>query len=169
MSRYFIVDVEATSATPYSGVMTEFGVVHFRDTPDVNRETDTFHGVLVRTASRNGPIPVPAPGTPSIDPFPVARVFEHWLTSRTTQRPTLVSDNPAFDFMWITWFFNSLGRENPFGFSGRRTGDFHAGLNGDFNDAHRWKRLRRTPHTHHPVEDAVGNAEALYELIHHRL
>ncbi|MEZ2188613.1 hypothetical protein [Corynebacterium sp. CCM 9204] len=47
MSRYFIVDVEATSATPYSGVMTEFGVVHFRDTPDVNRETLLFLMALI--------------------------------------------------------------------------------------------------------------------------
>jgi hypothetical protein len=29
---------------------------------------------------------------------------------------------------------------------------------------HKWKRLRRTKHNHHPVHDALGNAEALIRL-----
>ncbi|MCX7445528.1 hypothetical protein OS125_09785 [Corynebacterium sp. P7003] len=113
-------------------------------------------------------MPVPDPDAPPVDPFPVALSLELWPAERTTSTPTFVSDNPAFDFMWIAWLFDSLGRRNPFGFSARRIGDFHAGLTGDFNDAHRWKELRRTPHTHHPVDDAVGNAEALHALIHRR-
>jgi len=28
-----------------------------------------------------------------------------------------------------------------------------------------FKHLRKTPHTHHPVDDAKGNAEAFLELI----
>ncbi|MCX7539262.1 hypothetical protein [Corynebacterium antarcticum] len=167
MSRYFIVDVEATSATPFSGVMTEFGVVHFRDVPEIDRRRDTFHAVLVGTLPTDGPVPVPDSAAPAVDPLPVARSLERWLAARTDSRPTLVSDNPAFDFMWIAWLFDSLGRDNPFGFSARRIGDFHAGQTGDFDDAHRWKKLRRTPHTHHPVDDAVGNAEALHALLHH--
>jgi hypothetical protein len=27
-----------------------------------------------------------------------------------------------------------------------------------------WKHLRRTTHTHHPVDDAKGNAEALLAM-----
>jgi hypothetical protein len=27
-----------------------------------------------------------------------------------------------------------------------------------------WKKLRTTKHTHHPVDDAMGNAEALLKM-----
>ena len=55
--------------------------------------------------------------------------------------------------------------ENPFGHSGRRIADFYAGLVGDFRNTQRWKRLRRTKHDHHPVRDALGNAEALIRML----
>jgi hypothetical protein len=54
---------------------------------------------------------------------------------------------------------------NPFGHSARRIGDFYAGLLGDFQSTQKWKRLRRTKHDHHPVHDALGNAEALIRLL----
>jgi hypothetical protein len=47
---------------------------------------------------------------------------------------------------------------------GRRIADFYAGLVGDFRSTQRWKRLRRTKHDHHPVHDALGNAEALIRI-----
>ena len=43
--------------------------------------------------------------------------------------------------------------------------DFYAGLVGDFRSTQKWKRLRRTKHDHHPVHDALGNAEALIRLL----
>jgi hypothetical protein len=39
------------------------------------------------------------------------------------------------------------------------------GLVGDFRSTQRWKRLRRTKHDHHPVHDALGNAEALIRIL----
>lgn len=42
---------------------------------------------------------------------------------------------------------------------------FYAGLVGDFRSTQKWKRLRRTKHDHHPVHDALGNAEALVRLL----
>jgi hypothetical protein len=54
--------------------------------------------------------------------------------------------------------------ENPFGHSWRRIADCYAGLVGDFRSTQKWKRLRRTKHDHHPVHDALGNAEALIRL-----
>jgi hypothetical protein len=47
----------------------------------------------------------------------------------------------------------------------RRIADFYAGLVGDFRSTQKWKRLRRTKHDHHPVHDALGNAEALIRLL----
>ena len=83
-----------------------------------------------------------------------------WLDGLGEGRPVFVSDNPAFDFQWINHgFWHALG-DNPFGHSGRRIGDYYAGLVGDFRRAQDWKRFRITPHDHNPVNDALGNAEA---------
>jgi hypothetical protein len=49
---------------------------------------------------------------------------------------------------------------NPFGHSGRRIGDYYAGLVGDFRRGQDWQRFRVTPHDHKPVNDAMGNVEA---------
>jgi hypothetical protein len=49
--------------------------------------------------------------------------------------------------------------------TGRRISDFYAGLVGDFRSTQKWKRLRRTKHDHHPVHDALGNAEALIRIL----
>ena len=56
---------------------------------------------------------------------------------------------------------------NPFGFSGRRIGDLYCGF---VNDTWaKWKHLRKTRHSHNPVDDAKGNAEALLEMQHQGL
>ena len=54
--------------------------------------------------------------------------------------------------------------DNPFGHSGRRIGDFWAGLTGT-GATQGWKRLRKTAHDHNPVNDAMGNAEAFEEIL----
>lgn len=80
-------------------------------------------------------------------------------------RAIIVSDNPAFDCQWISAMFAIAEIDNPFGWSARRIGDFYAGLKRDFYIGGDWKRLRETKHTHNPVDDARGNAEAVYKLI----
>jgi hypothetical protein len=85
--------------------------------------------------------------------------FEQWLISGTNRRCIFVSDNPAYDFQWINYdVHHAIGR-NPFGHSGSRISDFYAGLVGGFGNSQAWKRLRITPHTHQPVNDAMGNVE----------
>jgi hypothetical protein len=52
--------------------------------------------------------------------------------------------------------------ENPFGHSSQNLGSLYKGLTKDtFGN---FKHLRRTTHTHHPVDDARGNAEALLTM-----
>jgi hypothetical protein len=151
------VDCEARGPSPLSGTMTEFGAVHFVT-------QDTFHGVLYRGE--------PDPDNPAIprvlerlaEPGPVATEFAHWISDHTG-RPTLVSDNPAFDFMWIAALFDAAGIPNPFGHSGRRIGDFYAGLAGNWSSTWEWKRWRITPHDHNPVHDAMGNVEAFRQIL----
>jgi hypothetical protein len=81
-----------------------------------------------------------------------------WLAPRMPV--VFVSDNPADDFQRINFYFWRYFGENPFGQSARRFADFCAGLMEDFRSTQKWKRLRRTKHDHHPVHDALGNAEA---------
>ena len=80
-------------------------------------------------------------------------------------RCSLVSDNPAFDYQFMNYYLWRYANCNPFGHSARRIGDFHAGLMQDFFARQSWKKLRKTAHTHHPLDDARGNAEALVILV----
>lgn len=161
-----LVDVEATGISPHGGVMTEFGAVEFKSRA-------TYHGVLWDAE--------PDPENPAKPRLlerqrPEHKQFEHehdvmsafegWLGRVTKGRPIFVSDNPAYDFMWVACYFDKTLGRNPFGHSARRIGDFYAGLCGDFQQTQKWKSLRVTKHDHNPVNDAMGNAEALAELIH---
>lgn len=96
------------------------------------------------------------------DPVDVFTKFKKWVNENSKGRPIFISDNLAYDWQWINWYFHMYTDGNPFGFSGRRIGDLYAGF---VNDTYvRWKHLRKTKHTHHPVDDAKGNAEALLEM-----
>jgi hypothetical protein len=153
------VDCEAAGTSPVSGVLTEFGAVHY-----ATRET--FHGRLW--------VAHPDPVTPAI-PVPVEKIvtedevagdFIAWLIRlKLAGRPVLVSDNPAYDFMWIAGLFDTAGMPNPFGHSGRRISDFWAGIRGSWGDTQSWKRFRKTPHDHNPVNDAMGNCEAFERIL----
>lgn len=94
------------------------------------------------------------------------RAFAKWLDEvRDGGQLTFVSDNLAFDWQWVNSYFHLVLGENPFGFSGRRIGDLFAGMHKDATKASEWKKLRRTAHTHHPVDDAKGNAEAILAMV----
>jgi hypothetical protein len=98
------------------------------------------------------------------DPIEVMTRFESWLTKHSRGRPVFVSDNLAFDWQFINYYFHRFLGRNPFGYSGRRIGDLYAGLVRDASKASEWKQLRATVHSHHPVDDAKGNAEALLRM-----
>jgi hypothetical protein len=95
------------------------------------------------------------------DPKQVMDRLVAWVAANTKGRPVFMSDNPAFDFSFTSYYLHRFVGHNPFGHSARRIGDFFAGLEHDFYAASRWKSKRKTAHTHHPVDDARGNAEAL--------
>lgn len=104
--------------------------------------------------------------------------FDNWILSviekgftpldskhLTGFRPLFVSDNPAYDWQFINYYFHLFLGRNPFGHSARRIGDFYAGLTGDFTNSSSWKKLRVTPHDHNPVNDAMGNLEAFERVL----
>lgn len=158
-TQYILVDTEAAEGpTPYSGRMTEFGAVKSHD-------RSTFHGVFFNSS--------PDPENPARPVIVGERLvsfeeemsrFTDWL-NESAQRHVFVSDNPAFDFMWIADAFDRAGLVNPFGYSGRRIGDIYAGAMGDLRKASKWKKYRVTKHDHNPVNDALGNAEALDHIV----
>ena len=156
--EYFLVDCEARGVSPVTGLLTEFGVVSF-----TTRES--FHGKLFESTPDPANPAIPIVGHRVATVGSVALDLTAWLAERCKgSRPVFVSDNPAFDFMWIAGLFDDAGLDNPFGHSARRISDFAAGLERDWTKTQQWKKLRKTPHTHNPVDDAMGNAEALASL-----
>ena len=158
MSNYIFVNVEALGTSPVNGTMTEFGAVH-------GTTKETFHGVLFEgTPDPENPA-VPVVGKRVASDADVARRFEMWLRKVCkNDRPVFVSDNVAYDWMWVAGMFDRAEMDNPFGHSGRRISDFWAGLNNNFSETQSWKRYRQTPHDHNPVNDAMGNVEAFEKI-----
>ena len=89
--------------------------------------------------------------------------FDHWLTENSKGRPLFISDNNGFDWQFINWYFHHFLGKNSFGHSSMNLGSLYKGLVKDTSK--NFKHLRRTKHTHRPVDDARGNAEAFLELI----
>ena len=98
------------------------------------------------------------------DPRDAMQNFEIWLAKEIPdKRPILWADNPMFDAGYINYYFyNFLGR-NPFGWSASGLGQLYKGIRKDLYAT--FKHLRKTKHTHHPVDDAIGNAEAMLKMI----
>jgi len=154
---FFFVDCEGRGGCPSVGQLSEFGIV--TDT------SETFHGVLFESVPDKDNPAIPRLGRRVASDLDVATAADAFITKHSKGRAILVSDNPAYDFMWMAdLFWRTLGR-NPFGHSGRRIADFYAGLVGDWSETQKWKSLRVTEHDHNPVHDALGNLEAWRRLM----
>jgi hypothetical protein len=90
--------------------------------------------------------------------------FNDWL-NQLPGRLIFVSDNPAYDWQFINYYFHKFLDRNPFGHSARRISDFYAGMKGNFFDSQSWKKWRITKHDHNPVHDALGNIEAFEKIL----
>lgn len=157
------VDVEARGISPVNGTMTEFGAVIYD--PNGKNHKKTFHGVLYKGEPDPENPSVPIVGEQLATDTTIAIQFDTWLKLHSPGQSTLVSDNPAYDFMWVAGMFDKAGLPNPFGHSGRRISDFWAGLNRKWGDTQSWKRFRQTEHDHNPVNDAMGNVEAFEAIM----
>lgn len=139
------VDCEADGPCIGKGDLTEFGAVHY---PSMETFYGDMRGLFLIEEKTN-----------------LFSKFDTWLKKVCDSlQPIFVSDNPAFDWQWINYYFHHLLGYNPFGWSARRIGDYYAGLTGNFRNATKWKKLRITKHTHNPVDDALGNAEAFKRM-----
>jgi DNA polymerase III alpha subunit (gram-positive type) len=157
---YVIVDVEADGPVPAEFSMVCFGAVIFDDEASFYGRTRPISERYVREAlAVSGFTREQHKGFE--EPKAVMEDFARWLEQHGKGHPVFVSDNLAFDWQFINYYFHRFVGRNPFGFSGRRIGDIYAGLMKDASKATEWKKYRVTRHTHHPVDDARGNAEAL--------
>ena len=95
-------------------------------------------------------------------PEKVMLAFESWILENTKGKAYFISDNNGFDWMFICWYFHHFIKRNPFGHSSTNLGSLYKGL---IKDTYKnFKHLRDTDHTHNPVDDAIGNAEALIKM-----
>lgn len=162
---WVVVDVEADGPVPPTYSMVSFGAVLLEE-----GDARSFYGqtspiseawkpeaLAISGTSREEHLAMPAPAD-------TMNRFVEWLEQNTEGRPILVSDNSAFDTAFINYYMLTYVGHNPFGHSARRIGDLWAGFERDVTKASQWRRFRRTKHTHHPVDDARGNVEALLEM-----
>ncbi|MES2697307.1 MAG: exonuclease [Verrucomicrobiota bacterium] len=162
---FFLVDVEADGPIPADYSMVCFGAVLFDDAL-----ATTFRGRVRPISERYLPEALAVSGytreqhATFDDPKEVMLQFGAWLEQHSKGRPVFVSDNVAFDWQFVNFYFHRYTGKNPFGFSGRRIGDLYSGLMRDAGKANDWKKFRVTHHSHDPVDDAKGNAEALKKI-----
>ncbi len=159
-----VVDVEADGPVPPLYSMVSFGAVVVEPSlalgfkGEVRPISERFlpEALAISGVSREAHLRFEEPG-------PVMERFAAWIGQVSKGRPVLCSDNLAFDWQWINYYFHAYLGKNPFGWSGRRIGDLYCGMMKDGYAA--WKHLRRTPHDHDPLNDARANADVLLQLI----
>ena len=159
----FVLDRESDGPIPPTYSMVSFGVVKL--TPELDT---TFYGETKPISDIWIPEALAVSGKSREehltfdDPVDVMKRFAEWIADNTKGRPVLISDNNGADAAWINYYFHTYLGENPFGWSSRRIGDLYCGMVKD--TFARWKHLRVTKHSHHPIDDAMGNAEALLKM-----
>lgn len=157
-----VVDIESDGPIPGDYSMISFGAVVVD-----NDLSKTFYGQLKPISDRWIPEALAVSGHTREealtfnDPKAVMEDFAVWLKSLNS-RPMFYSDNNGFDWQFINWYFHHFTGNNPFGFSSSNIGSLYKGM--VKNTFKNFKHLRKTKHTHHPVDDAKGNAEALLHM-----
>lgn len=161
--QHIVFDVESDGPCPGLYNMISFGLVSL---------TDPANGFLGEVAPIVDSPGIPAAREVSGVTFEAQQRYRHpelvmqeakaWLDETAQgKRPIFWSDNPAFDWQFWNWYCCLYLGENPAGHSARRIGDLDAGRRGEPLNTSAFKKRRETTHTHNPVDDARGNAEAL--------
>jgi DNA polymerase III epsilon subunit-like protein len=160
---YVMVDVEADGPAPGVYSLVSIGAVVV--TPALDQ---TFYGQLRPITDAWLPDALAVSGFTRAqhdgfdDPRDVMARFADWLTSHGGRRPIFISDNNGFDWGFVNYYFHRFIGQNPFGHSSQNLGSLYKGVVKD--TFANFKHLRTTKHTHHPVDDARGNAEALLRI-----
>jgi hypothetical protein len=160
---YVMVDVESDGPIPGDYSMICFGAVIVD--PKLDK---TFYGKLRPISGKYVDEALKVSGFTREetlefdDPEKVMTDFRDWIYVHRKGQPMFVSDNNGYDWQFINWYFHHFLGANPFGHSSTNLGSLYKGMVKDMFV--NFKHLRKTRHTHHPVDDARGNAEALLEM-----
>lgn len=155
-----IVDIESDGPIPVDYSMISFGAVIVDEKLD-----KTFYGKLKPISEKWIPEALKVSGFSREEtlefeePETVMEKFRNWINEGSKSKPLFFSDNNGFDWQFVNWYFIHFLNENPFGFSSTNLGSLYKGMEKDMFK--NFKHLRKTKHTHNPVDDAMGNAEAL--------
>lgn len=165
---YVMVDVESDGPIPGDYSMVSFGAVVVDKAGKL--EQTFYSGPLAPISKKYDPAALAISGHPreyleksGADPTDRMTAFEVWLGCMVPKRPIFISDNNGFDWSFINWYFHHFIGRNPFGYSSQNLNSIYKGLQRDYYAS--FKHLRKTKHTHHPVDDAMGNAEALLVML----
>ncbi len=160
---YFMVDIESDGPIPGDYSMVCFGAVLVK--PGLDK---AFYGQLRPISDRWIPEALAVSGFTREqtlafrDSAVVMAEFRDWVAAHAEGRPVFISDNNGFDWQFINWYFHHFLGTNPFGHSSTNLGSLYKGVVRD--TFQNFKHLRKAAHTHHPVDDALGNAEALLAI-----
>lgn len=177
----FIVDVEADGPNIWQHSMIWFGAVVLTESL-----TETFEGKVRPLTDAFVPEALAVSGLTREETlrFPSAEVemqrFKRWVlaSTRPGTAPQAWSDNNSFDLARLNYYLDRFADGTPFGHSSRNLNDRHKGMVEGATCAGRllpssikrsFKSLRKTVHDHNPVNDALGNAEAMLALRAHGL
>lgn len=161
---YIMVDVEADGPIPGDYSMVCFGAIVVE--PSLDR---TFYGRLKPISDKWIPEALRVSGfsreeTLALDdPKEVMQRLADWVAEVGGGRPMFVSDNNGFDWQFINWYLHHFLGQNPFGHSSTNLGSLYKGVVRDMFV--NFKHLRKTKHTHNPLDDAKGNAEAMLQIV----
>lgn len=163
---WFMCDIESDGPIPGDYSMVSFGLVMIK-----KEDMDTnFYGQLKPISEKWIPEALNVSGHSREevmefeDPKSVMEKCAKWIKENNSGgRPMFMSDNNGFDWQFMNWYFHHFTGSNPFGFSSTNLGSLYKGMKKDFFTS--FKHLRKTKHTHHPVDDCKGNVEALMHMV----
>jgi hypothetical protein len=172
---WFMHDVEANGPCPGLYSMTEFGVVMVTGADNPHRFHGKFTELDAKLVDPEAVKFMELEARPRVTPIGpddiiiedkcsnVMNRFALWVEYinrlKGKGRPMFISDNNGFDFQFINYYLWKYAGRNPFGHSSTNLGSLYKGMTQDMYLS--FKHLRGTKHTHHPVDDSMGNVEAM--------
>lgn len=160
---WFMVDVEADGPIPSDFSMIEIGVVVVE--PGLRKQ---FTRKIKPISDRFIPEALAVTGYSRAmtldfeDPAKVMFAFQVWISSCSVGKPLFISDNNGFDWQFVNYYFHHFVGKNPFGHSSTNLGSMYKGFVKSTYE--NFKHLRNMGHSHNPLHDAIGNAEALLKI-----
>jgi hypothetical protein len=164
MSKLICCDIETDG--PY---MPDYSIVCFAAVVVEPSLSKTFYGKMKPISDKWNPEALAISGFSREEhltfdePKKIMTEFAEWLKINSKGTPIGISDNNGYDFgVCLNYYFHKFYGSNPFSWSSRRIGDLFCGAEHDMY--YKWKKHRITVHSHNPLADCTGNAEALLYL-----